>query len=218
MAPVVMALQALRGMAVVVAVTLVAEVGDLTRFSNPRDLMSHLGLVPSEHSSGATTRRSGITKTGNAEARRVMVEAAWTYRLPARVGRILLDRLEGLPVEIRDIAWKAQVRPLPAPRRQAQATPARRGRDRPRTGGLRLGDRPSGRRRQGRLTTQSIATDNRGAAPNQYVSLTPKVGGGAPVRRIPGHAMSRIRPTLDLRQGQLHDEPRSCGSQPAHQR
>jgi transposase len=110
MAPVVTALQAMRGVAMVIAVTLVAEVGDLTRFSNPRDLMSHLGLVPSEHSSGATTRRGGITKTGNAEARRAMIEAAWTYRLPARVGRILLDRLEGLPAEIRDIAWKAQVR------------------------------------------------------------------------------------------------------------
>jgi transposase len=110
MAPVVTALKALRGMAMVVAVTLVAEVGDLTRFANPRDLMSHLGLVPSEHSSGATTRRNGLTKTGNAEARRVMVEAAWTDRLPARVGRILLVRLEGLPMEIRDIAWKAQVR------------------------------------------------------------------------------------------------------------
>jgi transposase len=110
MAPVVVALQAMRGVAMVIAVTLVAEVGDLTRFNNPRDLMSHLGLVPSEHSSGATTRRGGITKTGNAEARRVMIEAAWTYRLPARVGRILLDRLEGVPVEIRDIAWKAQVR------------------------------------------------------------------------------------------------------------
>ena len=110
MAPVVAALQAMRGVAMVIAVTLVAEVGDLTRFNNPRDLMSHLGLVPSEHSSGATTRRGGITKTGNAEARRVMIEAAWTYRLPARVGRILLDRLEGVPVEIRDIAWKAQVR------------------------------------------------------------------------------------------------------------
>jgi transposase len=110
MAPVVTALQALRGMAMVTAATLVAEVGDLTRFRNPRDLMSHVGLVPSEHSSGATTRRGGITKTGNSEARRVMVEAAWTYRLPARVGRILLDRLEGLPTEIRNIAWKAQIR------------------------------------------------------------------------------------------------------------
>lgn len=110
MAPVVTALQALRGMAMVTAATLIAEVGDLTRFSNPRDLMSHLGLVPSEHSSGASTRRGSITKTGNAEARRVMVEAAWTYRLPARVGRTQLDRLEGLPTEVRDIAWKAQVR------------------------------------------------------------------------------------------------------------
>jgi len=110
MAPVVAASPAMRGVAMVIAVTLVAEVGDLTRFNNPRDLMSHLGLVPSEHSSGATTRRSSITKTGNVEARRVMIEAAWTYRLPARVGRILLDRLEGVPVEIRDIACKAQVR------------------------------------------------------------------------------------------------------------
>ena len=70
MAPVVTALQAMRGVAMVIAVTLVAEVGDLTRFNNPRDLMSHLGLVPSDHSSGATTRRGGITKTGNAKARR----------------------------------------------------------------------------------------------------------------------------------------------------
>jgi transposase len=62
MAPVVTALQAMRGVAMVIAVTLVAEVGDLTRFNNPRDLMSHLGLVPSEHSSGATTRRGGITQ------------------------------------------------------------------------------------------------------------------------------------------------------------
>ena len=110
MAPVIAALQALRGMALVTAATLVAEVGDLTRFDSPRQLMAHLGLVPSEHSSGARVRRGGITKTGNAEARRVMIEAAWTYRLPARVSRILLDRLEGLPKDVRDIAWKAQVR------------------------------------------------------------------------------------------------------------
>ncbi len=144
MAPVVIALQALRGMAMVTAATLIAEVGDLTRFGNPRDLMSHVGLVPSEHSSGATIRRGGLTKTGNTEARRVMVEAAWTYRLPARVGRILLDRLEGLPVEVRDIAWKAQVRtlcPLPTSRRQGQGRPARDRGDRPRAAGLRLGNR-----------------------------------------------------------------------------
>lgn len=108
--PVVKALQAMRGVASIVAVTLVAEVGDLTRFDNPRQLMAYLGLVPSEYSSGATRRRGGITKTGNDAARRVMVEAAWTYRLPARVARLHLDRLEGLPKEVLDIAWKAQVR------------------------------------------------------------------------------------------------------------
>ena len=110
MAPVVNALQALRGVALVVAATLVAEVGDLARFENPRQLMAHLGLVPSEHSSGATVRRGAITKTGNAAARRAMTEAAWTYRLPARVSRALLDRNEGVDKAVRDIAWKAQTR------------------------------------------------------------------------------------------------------------
>jgi transposase len=110
MAPVVTALQALRGVALIVAATLVAEVGDLTRFDNPRQLMAHLGLVPSEHSSGGTKRRGGITKTGNSAARRAMTEAAWTYRLPARVGRVLLDRNEAVGKPVRDIAWKAQVR------------------------------------------------------------------------------------------------------------
>jgi transposase len=216
MAPVVTALQALRGMAMVVAVTLVAEVGDLTRFGNSRDLMSHLGLVPSEHSSGATTRRSGLTKTGNAEARRVMVEAAWTYRLPARVGRILLDRLEGLPEEIRDIAWKAQVRLCARYRRLAAkgkplplvvAAIARE------LVGFAWAIARQVAAAKAALTAQSIANDNTGAAPKP-----PTVGGGATVRRISGHAMSRIGPTLDLRRGQLHDEPGPCGSQPAHQR
>lgn len=110
MAPVVTALQALRGVALVVAATLVAEVGDLTRFDNPRQLMAHLGLVPSERSSGATIRRGGITKTGNAAARRAMTEAAWTYRLPARISRVLLIRNDGVDKQVREIAWKAQVR------------------------------------------------------------------------------------------------------------
>jgi len=110
MAPVVEALQAMRGVALIVAVTLVAEVGDLTRFDNPRQLMAYLGLVPSEHSSGESVRRGAITKAGNGEARRVMVEAAWTYRMQARVARPHLNRLHGLPKEVRDIAWKAQVR------------------------------------------------------------------------------------------------------------
>ena len=110
MAPVVAALQAMRGVALVVAVTVVAEVGDFRRFSNARQLMAYLALVPSEHSSGSTVRRAGITKTGNALARRVLIEGAWTYRMSARVSRKLHDRLEPLPAAIRDIAWKAQVR------------------------------------------------------------------------------------------------------------
>ncbi len=121
MAPVVTALQALRGVALVVSATLVAEVGDLARFDNPRQLMAHLGLVPSEHSSGATTRRGGITKTGNAAARRAMTEAAWTYRLPARVGRVLLDRNDAVDKTVREIAWKAQVRLCARYRRLAAA-------------------------------------------------------------------------------------------------
>ena len=87
----------MRGVALIVAVTVAAEVGDFRRFANPRQLMAYLGLVPSEHSSGSTVRRGGITKAGNALARRVLIEGAWTYRMPARVSRKLHDRLEPLP-------------------------------------------------------------------------------------------------------------------------
>jgi transposase len=110
MATVIKALQAMRGIARVVAVTVVAEVGDFRRFANARQLMAYLGLVPSEHSSGSAIRRGGITKAGNALARRVLIEGAWTYCMNARISRKLHDRLEPLPAAIRDIAWKAQVR------------------------------------------------------------------------------------------------------------
>jgi hypothetical protein len=108
MVPVVTALQAMRGVALVVAVTVVAEVGDFRRFATERLLMAYLGLVPSEHSSGASVRRGGITKAGNALARRVLIEGAWTYRMPARVSRKLHDRNEKLSSAIRDIAGKAR--------------------------------------------------------------------------------------------------------------
>jgi len=110
LAPLVKALQAMRGVALMIAVTVVAELGDLKRFDSPRQLMSYLGLVPSEHSSGGTRRTGGITKAGNGHVRKVLVEAAQTYRLPARISKILLERQEGLPKVIRDIAWKAQIR------------------------------------------------------------------------------------------------------------
>ena len=110
LAPVVAALQTMRGMALVNAATLIAELGDLSRFANPRQLMAYLGLVPCEHSSGASVRRGGLTKAGNSAARRLLIEAAWCYRFPARVSRELLLRQEEQPKPIREIAWKAQLR------------------------------------------------------------------------------------------------------------
>jgi transposase len=110
LAPVVAALQTMRGMALVTAATLITELGDLSRFANPRQLMAYLGLVPSEHSSGASVRRGGITKAGNGAARRLLIEAAWSYRFPARISRELLLRQENQPKPIRDIAWKGQLR------------------------------------------------------------------------------------------------------------
>lgn len=108
--PVVDALQAMRGIALINAVVLVAEVGDFTRFSNPRQLMAYFGLIPGERSTGETVRRGGITKTGNSHARRALVEGALAYRMRARIGRHKIDRIEALPKVVRDIAWKAQVR------------------------------------------------------------------------------------------------------------
>lgn len=110
LAPLAQALQALRGVALVNAATLVAELGDITRFASPPQLMAYLGLVPSEQSSGRRRRQGGITKAGNGAARRMLIEAAWSYRFPARVSRELLLRQEGLPKPVRAIAWKAQLR------------------------------------------------------------------------------------------------------------
>ncbi len=110
LAPVVEAVQAMRGVAFIVAVTVVAEVGDFSRFDNPRQLMAYLGLTPSEASSGAKVRRGGITKAGSGLARRALIEGAWSYRMQPRVSRKLHDRLEGLPAAVRDIAWKGQLR------------------------------------------------------------------------------------------------------------
>jgi transposase len=110
LAPVVEAVQSMRGVAFIVAVTVVAEVGDFHRFENPRQLMAYLGLTPSEHSSGSSIRRGGITKAGSGLARRVLIEGAWSYRMQARVSRKLHDRIEALPKAVRDIAWKGQLR------------------------------------------------------------------------------------------------------------
>jgi len=108
--PVVLALQGLRGVQMIVALTVVAELGDLTRFDNPRQLAAFVGLIPSEHSSGEKRRQGGITKGGNSRARRALVEAAWAYRYTAKISPSIQKRLENLPRSVQDIAWKAQVR------------------------------------------------------------------------------------------------------------
>jgi transposase len=110
LAPLVRAFQAMRGVAFIVAMTIVAEAGDFTRFANPHQLIAYLGPVPSEHSSGSSVRRGGLTKTGNVLARRALIEAAWTYHMPARISRTPHDRIEAQPKAVRDTAWKAQVR------------------------------------------------------------------------------------------------------------
>lgn len=110
MHPVLEALMSLRGIDFVAAATLVAELGDLRRFAHPRELMSFLGLVPSEHTSGNSRQLGKITKTGNGHARRILIEAAWNYRFPARISLVLQKRQEGQPKAVRDIAWRAQLR------------------------------------------------------------------------------------------------------------
>lgn len=110
LAPVVQALMALRGVSLIVAVTVLAELGDITRFDSAKQLMAYLGLVPSEHSSGATRTQGALTKTGNSHARRVLVEAAWAYRFPARKSRAIERRAEQTPVAVQTTAWQAQKR------------------------------------------------------------------------------------------------------------
>jgi len=109
--PLVQSLQSLRGIAMVIAVSVVAEVGDISRFERPKQLMAFLGLNPGEHSSGSRVRPRGITKAGNVSVRRLLYESAWSYRQGPKIGSYMQQHMpKGLPQEIKDVAWKAQVR------------------------------------------------------------------------------------------------------------
>ncbi len=110
LAEVVTALMAMRGMDLVSATTFLAEIGDLSRFQTPRELMAYLGLVPSEDSTGGTVKRGPITKAGNGRARRMLVECAWSYQHPPRVGKDKQEKVAAAPRAVREIAWKAQCR------------------------------------------------------------------------------------------------------------
>jgi len=108
--PVVRALMSLRGVQVLTAMTLVAEVGDWSRFQDPRSLMHFFGLTPSEPSRSDTRVQGGITRCGNAHGRRVLTEAAWHYRLQPKVSEAMQKRQEGQSQAVRLMAWKAQER------------------------------------------------------------------------------------------------------------
>src|SRR6266498_483475 len=110
LASVVVALMAMRGMDMVSATTLLAEIGDLSRFRTPTELMAYLGLVPSEDSTGDTIKRGPITKAGNRRARRMLVECSWSYQHPPRVGKEKQEKVAAAAPAVREIAWKAQHR------------------------------------------------------------------------------------------------------------
>lgn len=108
--PVVEAIQAMRGVALLVAAGVIAELGDLRRFDCPTKLMSYIGVTPGEHSTGTKRRLGSITKAGNSRARRLLIEGAGSYRYPAKVSPAIQKRQEALPKAVTDIAWKAQLR------------------------------------------------------------------------------------------------------------
>ncbi|MGY4344842.1 hypothetical protein ACVWXM_001306 [Bradyrhizobium sp. GM7.3] len=143
LAEVVAALQAMRGIDLIAAVGVLAEIGDLSRFQNPRELMGYLGLVPTENSTGDKVRRGGITKAGNGRARRILVEAAWSYRYPPRVSRDKQPKVEGgTETRARDCVESANqiVRTLPLTRAEGQAANRNRHGDCPRAIRLHLGN------------------------------------------------------------------------------
>ena len=121
MAPVVKALQSLRGVSLITAAITVAELGDIARFQHPKELMAYLGLVPSEHSSGESIKRGHITKTGNSHARRVLVESAWTYKHHARVTSYLIKRQRDFVITSYSIHYTKLYEVPAAPRGFAQS-------------------------------------------------------------------------------------------------
>ena len=159
MAPVVEAYQALRGVALLTAVTFVAEIGDVRRFGSPRQLMAYLGLVPCESSTGERVRRGSITKAGNPRVRRVLIEGAWTYRFPARMSRVLQERQEGLPADRAGDRLEgagAAVRAVSPADGGRQAPDRGHHRDRAGDGGLPVGDRARDRAALGRIKPNEL--------------------------------------------------------------
>jgi transposase len=106
----VIALMAMRGLDMISASTIVAEIGDLTRFRTPRELMAYVGIVPCEDSTGDKVKRGPITKAGNRRVRRMLIECSWSYQFPPRLSKDKQVKVDAVPQSVREIAWKAQSR------------------------------------------------------------------------------------------------------------
>jgi transposase len=195
LAPVVEALQALRGVSLIIAVTFVTEIGDLRRFESPRQLMGYLGLVPSERSTGDSVRRGSITKAGNGRVRHLLVESAWTYRHAPRIGKAKLYKMERVPPKIREIAWKAQTR-LTARYRALIA-----------------------RGKKATIVCTAIARELVGFmwSIGRESRTSRTGGGGSTAGELPSDVLWPTLSTPEVRQGKPRTHIRECGSQSAHQ-
>jgi transposase len=220
LAAVVSALQTMRGMALVNAATLIAELGDLSRFANPRQFTAYLGLVPSEHSSGASVKHGGLTKAGNSAVRRLLIEAAWCYRFPARISRELRLRQEAQPRVIREIAWKAQLRLCaPCPRSPAPASRPMSSLPRsPASWPALSGPSPGAYRRRRADRNQRVNLPKGGASELPDMLLPGKAGGTVAVRRTLASTICRVvDPTQVPRPRPLRDASTVMRFRPAHQ-
>ena len=210
--PVVAALQACRGIQLIHAVRIVAELGDLSRFGHPRQLMGYLGLIPSEDSSGEHRHQGAITKAGNSSARRALVEAAWAYQYTAKVSathRASANRSAQDRARHRLESAGAAVRAI-SPTRGTWGQPQQdRGGDRARARRLCVGHRATG---QARLIEATRRTQKGGSAPVVLTLQLDRRGDALAVGESSGGLLDRDRcDTPDIRARQLRDEQQSCG-------
>jgi transposase len=228
LAPVVAALQTMRGMALVNAATLVAELGDLSRFANPRQLMAYLGLVPSEHSSGASVKRGGLTKAGNSAARRLLIEASWT---PAFAGAGSTVSRPGSAASCCSGSRSSPSRSARSPGRRScdcaraiASSPAAANRPMlslprsPVNWPASSGPSPGAFRRRRAEPKKPVIASQGGASEPPDTLLLGKAGGAVAVRRTLATTICRVAdPTQVSRPRQLRDVSTVMRFRPAHQ-
>src|SRR5437899_6558224 len=221
LAPVVAALQTMRGMALVNAATLIAELGELSRFANPRQLMAYLGLVPSEHSSGASIKRGGLTKAGNSAARRLLIEAAWCYRFPAGSAASCCSGRRSSPSRSarspgrRSCGCAHAIASSPAAANQPMSSRPRS----PVNWPALSGPSPGACRRRRADRKKPVIASKGGASGPPNTLLLGKAGGAAAVRRTLDTTICRVADPMQVSgPRQLRDASPVMRFRPAHQR